>query len=548
VSRKSANARSTAPAKDAARAGKEPLLEQLSSFVGFFVYLLVLKSFFLPLFIIPTGSMAETLYGEHATHTCPNCGTEYAVSLPLRIPVLQCPNCRWRENVPSDIGLDKLEAAGMAPDATLREALHPRAGDRIMVHGWPYVLGGFFAPERWEVVVFKVPTEGQTNYIKRLIGLPGETIEIIDGDIFVTPPEGGEARIARKPAHAQRSLWFPYYNHDHPARVPAAGGRFYPRWVASGGGDGWQHVETRRPAFDGRDGEGEILFVTDPRSVTQPGEVADVYGYDGPIATHVVSDARLSCTLKVEAGSEGGYVELRSSKYTDQFSARFHVGADGRLTRVTLGRATAPGGSPEIWAEADVPAGTPDEVTVALGIADYRVSVEVDGRPLIVTEPSLYDVTPEQARARSASPTSPRLAVAARGVKVTLDHLLIERDVYYTSNLPSGHGQEADFGTQGHAITLRDNECYVLGDNSPASLDSRYSFAQGKDDPVGPHLKDAYAQGEYHRGTVPTDQLIGPAFLVYWPGTDALLPDRYLPQWLRLLNQLPGPGRIRWIH
>ena len=88
----------------------------------------------------------------------------------------------------------------------------------------------------------------------------------------------------------------------------------------------------------------------------------------------------------------------------------------------------------------------------------------------------------------------------------------------------------------------------MLGDNSPASLDGRFSFAQRDDDPVGPHLKAAYEAGAYQLGTVPADQLLGPAFLVYWPGTDALLPDQYLPQWLRLLNQLPGPGRIRWIH
>ena len=85
---------------------KEPWPEQWASFIGFFVYLLILKSFFLPLFIIPTGSMAETLYGAHAMHTCPNCGTEYAVgwqqppdggdARAAYHPVVQCPNCRWR--------------------------------------------------------------------------------------------------------------------------------------------------------------------------------------------------------------------------------------------------------------------------------------------------------------------------------------------------------------------------------------------------------------------------------------------------------------------
>ena len=83
-------------------AAREPWWEQAASFISFFIYLLILKSFFLPLFIIPTGSMAATLCGAHAVHTCPNCGVEYAIGYveqwpPGYQPVVQCPNCRWRE-------------------------------------------------------------------------------------------------------------------------------------------------------------------------------------------------------------------------------------------------------------------------------------------------------------------------------------------------------------------------------------------------------------------------------------------------------------------
>src|SRR5262249_33621251 len=72
-------------------------------------------------------------------------------------------------------------------------------------------------PQRFDVIVFKEPMKAQDNFIKRLIGLPEETIEIIGGDIFVAPPhkDGVADRvIARKPARIQKQLWQLVYNND----------------------------------------------------------------------------------------------------------------------------------------------------------------------------------------------------------------------------------------------------------------------------------------------------------------------------------------------
>ena len=43
----------------------------------------------------------------------------------------------------------------------------------------------FSEPEAGDVVVFKTPADNRTDYIKRLIGVPGDEIQFIDGDLYI---------------------------------------------------------------------------------------------------------------------------------------------------------------------------------------------------------------------------------------------------------------------------------------------------------------------------------------------------------------------------
>ncbi len=54
--------------------------------------------------------------------------------------------------------------------------------DRLFGYRFSYL---FEEPERYDVVLFEYPVDEESVYIKRIIGLPGETVEIKDGEIYI---------------------------------------------------------------------------------------------------------------------------------------------------------------------------------------------------------------------------------------------------------------------------------------------------------------------------------------------------------------------------
>lgn len=55
-------------------------------------------------------------------------------------------------------------------------------GDNLIVDKLSY---RFKDPERYDIIVFPYQYKEETYYIKRIIGLPGETVQIIDGTIYI---------------------------------------------------------------------------------------------------------------------------------------------------------------------------------------------------------------------------------------------------------------------------------------------------------------------------------------------------------------------------
>ena len=86
-------------------------------------------------------------------------------------------------------------------------------GDRIFVakytygyskHSFPFSPNisndRYFSktPERGDLVVFKTPADNRTDYIKRLIGMPGDSIQFVDGEIFINNNKISRKKIENK--------------------------------------------------------------------------------------------------------------------------------------------------------------------------------------------------------------------------------------------------------------------------------------------------------------------------------------------------------------
>jgi signal peptidase I len=548
---------------------REGFKETIESIVVALILAFVFRAFIVEAFKIPTGSMAPTLNGAHGTVVCADCGWEFAYGLRdtgesqrggnvTPDSRVICPNCNHVNS-------------NLAVSDTARNA---EAGDRILVLKWPYDLGGdFFGPKRWDVAVFKNPSDGAQNYIKRLAGLPGEVLMIVDGDVYRVPTaelsqralseldslrrdkyllHSGKThgrlrkvsmptlreldeklRIAKKTPSAQESLWFNVYHHDYMPRMPDD---HQPQWKPERNTNSAWDTRTRRITFSGEQSAAEYIELSGkPILASYAYNVGPQPGAEPPPP---VSDMRVRFVLTPRRLE--GILRIRLVKAERTFWAELQM--DGLIRLVESKEIPSPD-TPPMMERRLSPFASGRSVKVRFENVDYRLALHIGGQEMLASSsepgsPAYY--APDVRALRTAVLRSVPPRIYAERALVELTHVAVERDIYYikTGSAAPHWSDGGGWGTVGNPILLRAGEYFMLGDNSPASQDSRlWGDVQAN--------KYLVSRGEaFQLGTVPADQMIGKAFFVYWPSA-LRVPGVPMP---RGWGIIPNVGRMRWIH
>jgi signal peptidase I len=144
---------------------------------GFAIVALIFveRAYIYEAFSIPTNSMAPTLLGEHLEAPCPRCGA------PAYGPRMEA----GRQLPPE--GWQMICSKEMKSVYVTNPPKIEGGGDRMFVCK-------LLKPKRWDLIAFRNPQNPSESYVKRLVGLPGEKLEIRDGAIWINgekqePPE-----------------------------------------------------------------------------------------------------------------------------------------------------------------------------------------------------------------------------------------------------------------------------------------------------------------------------------------------------------------------
>ena len=167
--------------------------------IGFVIAVILLRTFILEGYLISTGSMAPGLLGFHRRIACPSCRYDFAFgvafddSVDSNSPMITEPEGLRRYATCPNCGQINIDVSGV-PNSH---------GDQLLVQKHVY---DFRQPRRWEVIVFRNPASPGEAYVKRVAGLPGDRIQIINGDVFIN------GQIARKDFQQQLAMRIPVCN------------------------------------------------------------------------------------------------------------------------------------------------------------------------------------------------------------------------------------------------------------------------------------------------------------------------------------------------
>ncbi|MEX2288112.1 MAG: signal peptidase I, partial [Planctomycetaceae bacterium] len=559
------------------------------SIVIAFILAFLFRTFEAEAFVIPTGSMAPTLLGRHKDVVCDQCGYKFTVGASfevddfdvlkpgMRMHTAHCPNCRYQ--MPKDVVKD----------------LPVFKGDRILVNKFPYELGD---PQRWNVVVFKYPEHPETNYIKRLIGLPGETIEIRRGDVYRRHEDGQWKLMRKDDPNKQKELQILVYDNDHPETALHALG-WPKRWAAvkrqDGNGSiagwskdsaGWQESpESNGFQLDAdRTADGEFRWLRYRHFVPQSNDWNNAAAGKElkPPRAELITDF---CGYNAATGDVGGgrpnqfdfglywvgdltvnaQVEIESLSDADGSELLLELNEGGRKyrCRIDLKSGTATlffieSGHNEEEERSPSVDGTPATAETSLkGVGKYLVTfANVDDRLCLWVNDKLVKfnvdtsyIPDELTRLPQQQDLAP-VGIAARGARMKVSRLLLQRDIYYRGDYLKPDAEFANAETHykecggaeddllqlrfdpeawaqlySNSVRWRDNvdpriyqfelgpdEFFMMGDNSPSSLDSRLWAKTNR-------------PSEEHRYAVSRNALVGKAFFVYWPHGVPLLND-----------------------
>lgn len=397
--------------------------------VGLLVAALLTRTWLVQGLIVPielsAGSMAPAYLGPHRMVRCDACSFRFACGLD-RLPAggdAVCPNCGERGN----------DLAHRAD----------RLGTRVLLDRTAFARR---PPRRWESIVFRCPAAAQQYCLKRVVGLPGEAVEIRQGDIFV------DGRIARKTLDQTRAMKL--LVHDA-AFVPAAASASAPRWQPRAAASHWREIAPGHFKFDsGRAKAGPLDWLEfrplDDRPMT------DDIGYNQGETRrlNLIQDVGLSAVIEA-AGTEAagsGVLALQAVDGAESFEVRLDP-PSGLIELHHNGRRAA---------RASIAPDRLRKTVLELFLVDRRLLLAVGGETMLAY-PYRRGASD---RTRSNSP----LAIGASRLAVELTQLRVWRDVYYTYTDPGVGRVRRGIGGP---YSLAAAEFFVLGDNSPISQDSR---------------------------------------------------------------------------
>lgn len=339
------------------------------------------------------------------------------------------------------------------PSASMEPTLMGNAhvNDRLFVNRWAYELGEI---RRWDVCVFLYPLNESKHFIKRLVGVGGETLQVADGDVYARPEGAKQFKILRKPPRAQEALWTPL------SRV---------RSLEELNNDWLLPSERQRVAYE-RDGRFTVtgddtpawLIYSEPNGEYfrpgSPRRVNEKPGHDLPCG-----DLRLSVTL--DGLPDGARLIARLISGEERFTLSLSAGKPGQLFHQSaeLGRTET----------IELPPPPTGSFGLRFWHVDRTVGVAFDGEPVPLTwndqTVAVYDRdvalgAPRQPGDGIDLIDNAQAALAVQGGALTLSGLRLDRDVYYTYEGVLGRGR---------SFTVPAGRYFMMGDNSANSSDSR---------------------------------------------------------------------------